>query len=261
MIERLLAWIEEAGLHARRWGKRAAPLLARQRRRLQAGPLTWGTLWVALFCALAMAVLDRPLALFLKARVGGDVEGFFRVVTGLGAAELYLVPAVLACLACVAAMLRAPTAEARRRWRALAWKPGYVVLTMAVSGLMSTAIKGTAGRMRPRLLFEDGLYGFAPFSRDWSLNSFPSGHSQAAWAAMTALLFLAPRHAALWLLIAVLVATSRVMLTVHYLSDAVAGSWIGFAAAVLVARLLTARGVVLPPESPPAPRDSSDSAG
>jgi membrane-associated phospholipid phosphatase len=74
------------------------------------------------------------------------------------------------------------------------------------------------------------------------MNSFPSGHSQAAFAAMTALLIIFPRHAALWLTIAVLVALSRVVTTVHYLSDAVAGSWLAICVTVALARAFRARG-------------------
>jgi len=247
-LDRLLAWAEEAGLHAQRWRRRAAPLerlLGGEMERLRAAPLARGTVWVALFCGLAMAVIDRPLALFLKAHVGGDVEGFFRIVTNLGLAQLYLVPAGLAWLGCVLMMRRARRPEERGRWRRLAWKPAFVVLAMAASGLVESLLKFGIGRLRPRLLFDVGVYGFEPFNHHWAMNSFPSGHSQAAWAAMTALMVLVPRHALLCLVVAVLVAASRVFLTVHYLSDAVAGSWLGFAAAMLVARQLRRRGVDL----------------
>ena len=74
------------------------------------------------------------------------------------------------------------------------------------------------------------------------MNSFPSGHSQASGAAMTALMILAPRYALIWLVVAVLVPASRVVTTVHYLSDAVAGSWVGIVGAVLVARVFAKRG-------------------
>jgi membrane-associated phospholipid phosphatase len=100
------------------------------------------------------------------------------------------------------------------------------------------------GRARPRLLFEQGLYGLQPFSHGWAWESFPSGHSSAAFAAATALVVMAPRYDLLWLLVAVLVAASRVATTVHYFSDVVAGGWLGVVGAVLVVRLLRRRGAM-----------------
>jgi membrane-associated phospholipid phosphatase len=58
-------------------------------------------------------------------------------------------------------------------------------------------------------------------------------------------MILAPRHAALWAVVAVLVAASRVATTVHFLSDAVAGSWLGVYGALLVAEALRRRGIKL----------------
>ncbi|CAA7621627.1 phosphatase PAP2 family protein [Magnetospirillum sp. UT-4] len=246
LVERAgLAW-EGLTLAATTGWRQLQPLrdaLSRQGDRTRARPLTWGTVYVVAFCVLAMVAIDRPLATFLKARVLGDAEGFFRVVTDLGLAELYLVPAGLLWLGMAVAAWRAAGAEARARWRRMAVAPAFLFLSIAVSGIISNIIKVSLGRYRPRYYLDQGLYGFEPFNRDWGMNSFPSGHSQAAFAAMTALIVIFPRHAALFLTVAVLVAASRVMITVHYLSDAVAGSWLAVAIAVLIARAFRARGL------------------
>jgi len=215
------------------------------RHRVRQAPLTWLTILVALFCPLSMAGIDRPLALALKAHLGGDLEGFFKTITNLGLAEYSLVPAGLLWLGLTWKARRCLLPDQRRRWRQLAWRPGYLFLAVAVTGLIENAVKILVGRARPRLLFDTGFYGFHPLSHDWATNSFPSGHSQAIWAAMTALVILVPRYDLLWLLVAVLVAASRVATTVHFLSDAVAGSWLGLAGAVVIARGLRARGVKL----------------
>ena len=215
------------------------------RRALAARPLGWASLAVALFCPLSMALIDRPLALALRGHLGANWEGFFKIVTNLGLAELYLIPAGLAWLALTVKARRCLVPAERAHWRRLAWRPGFLFLAVAATGLIENAVKIALGRTRPRLLFDGGLYGFHPFSTDWAMNSFPSGHSQAAWAAMTALVILVPRYDLLWLLVAALVATSRVVTTVHFLSDAVAGSWLGLTGAVLIARALAKRGIEL----------------
>lgn len=239
------AW-EDLTLAAGDAWRKAAPAraaIAAQAARTRARPLAWSTVYVAVFCLLSILALDQPVALWLKAHVGGDVQGFFKVVTRLGEAEFYLVPAGILWVGFMAMGARAATHEARRHWRRLSFTPGFLFLSIAVSGLISNALKFSLGRYRPRYLFESGLYGFSPFNTEWGMNSFPSGHSQAAFAAMTALMVIFPRYDVFWILIAILVAASRVVTTVHYLSDAVAGSYLAVVVTILLARALRARGI------------------
>lgn len=225
--------------------RRTAPFrkaLAAQAARTRRNPLVWGALYVVAFCAVAILFIDRPLALWLKAHVGSDTEGFFKVVTRLGEAHYYLIPSGILAVGFLVAGQRARIADARARWRRMAVAPGFLFLSIAVSGLISNALKFSIGRYRPRYLFEGELYGFQPFNTEWGMNSFPSGHSQAGFAAMVALMMIFPRYDAFWILIAILVAMSRVVTTVHYLSDAVAGSYLAVAVAILLARAFRARG-------------------
>jgi membrane-associated phospholipid phosphatase len=205
-------------------------------------PLASGSLIVALISVFSMAVMDRPLALWMKGHVGGDLEGFFKIVTQLGLGAVYLVPSGVAVLVCGLGVRKAMVPENRRRWAEYGWRCGFLFLAVASGGLVGSLIKVMVGRARPILLFEQNFYGMQGFTRGWAWNSFPSGHSQAAWAAMTALIILAPRHVALWVTIAVLVSLSRVATTVHFLSDVVAGGWLGILGAVVVARALERRG-------------------
>lgn len=239
-----LAWegISLATAEAWRQSEPARAACGRQWDRTLRHPYLWSFLYVALFCLFAIWAVDRPVARFFKAHMGGEIEGFFKVVTRLGEAQLYLVPAGLAWGGLMLASLRAASLSARARLRRWAVTPGFLFLSIAVSGLISNAIKVSLGRYRPRYLFEDGTYGFNPFSRNWGMNSFPSGHSQAIFAAMVALLVIFPRYNIMWLSIAVLVALSRVVTTVHYLSDTVAGSWLAICVTFGIARLFRSRG-------------------
>lgn len=224
----------------------AAPVravLTAQAARTRAWPLAWTALYVVVFSVLSILFFDRPVALWLKEHVSGDVLGFFRVVTRLGEAELFLVPAGMLWIGFMVMSLRAAGQEMRRRWRRMSFAPGFLFLSIAVSGLISNAIKISLGRYRPRYLFQEGLYGFSPFNTEWGMNSFPSGHSQAAFAAMTALMVIFPRYDVFWMVIAALVAASRVVTTVHYLSDAVAGAYLAVAVTLLLARAFRARGI------------------
>lgn len=216
--------------------------LAAQAGRTRRSPLAWCTLYVLVFSALSMLFIDRPLALWLKAHTSGHMEGFFKIVTRLGEAEYYMVPAGLLVIGFLIASRRALTAEARDRWRRMMVAPAFLFLSITISGVISNLLKFSIGRYRPRYLFEQEIYGFQPFNTEWGMNSFPSGHSQAGFAAMVALMMIFPRYDVFWILIAVLVAMSRVVTTVHFLSDTVAGSYLAVAVAILLARYFRARG-------------------
>lgn len=237
--EGLCLWTEQS------WAQ-AAPAraaLCAHMARITASPLRWGSLYVTVFCLISIIALDRPVAGFFKAHLHGETEGFFKTVTHLGEAQLYLVPGGVLTAALALAGWRAPSRQRRAWWWRRCIHPGFLVASMAISGTLNNIIKTGIGRMRPRYWFDQGLYGMEPFNRDWGMNSFPSGHSQAAFAAMTALMVIFPRHGALWLSIAMLVAASRVATTVHWLSDVVGGSWLAIFVTIALARWFRQRGL------------------
>ncbi|MBB4284997.1 phosphatase PAP2 family protein [Roseospira goensis] len=214
-------------------------------------PLTVAGAWVAIASLLAIAVVDRPLALLLKAQVQGDWKGFWSVVTDLGTGLPWYLLGLMAWGWCRLAMVGALTADQWHRWRdrGRAWL--IFVAALAASGLVVTVLKHAIGRLRPVWLFREDLYGAAPLSFQSAANSFPSGHSQTIWAVMAALMVLFPRHWPTWAVLGVLVAASRLFVTVHYLSDVLVGSFIGIATVVLLTRWARRRGWPLRLGAPP----------
>ena len=61
--------------------------------------------------------------------------------------------------------------------------------------------------------------------------SFPSAHATASFASLPVLNTILSKLSWFWYLLAVLVAFSRIYLGVHYLSDVIAGAFIGYAVA------------------------------
>jgi membrane-associated phospholipid phosphatase len=79
------------------------------------------------------------------------------------------------------------------------------------------------------MLFENGDYGFILFSTGYKITSMPSGHTITAFSIATAL-YLLNKNCNLkyfYLIFAISIAMSRVVLTSHYLSDVLIGSLIG----------------------------------
>lgn len=111
-----------------------------------------------------------------------------------------------------------------------------MLLALGIGALITNlALKPTVCRPRP-YTYEDSV-----FYQLWQLSgghtesdfSFPSGHTTAAFASMTALFLVTPRRKS-WpaLLFAVLMGLSRIYLGVHYPSDVLGGVVCGLAGAI-----------------------------
>lgn len=106
-------------------------------------------------------------------------------------------------------------------------KAGLVSLCAMLLGLLCTnvALKHLVGRARPWLTVE----GLVPLVAEKDPNSFPSGHSCAAFAAAGAWCRTLPRRwwKVLAVLLAVLMAFSRLYVGVHFPSDVLVGTCVG----------------------------------
>ncbi len=112
-----------------------------------------------------------------------------------------------------------------------------MLLACALAGLAARGAKIATGRARPSVKHELGWHG--PRLRS-KYNSFPSGHT-AATVGFFGVLVYARRGLGLALLpIPLLIATSRVYVAAHYLSDIVCGALLGILCAWLCARWLVA---------------------
>ena len=121
----------------------------------------------------------------------------------------------------------------RRRWRLAA----FVVVTIAGSSLLNTAVKAVVNRQRPAV---DQPFVHEPGA------SFPSGHSQAAVVGYGVLLLIVlPALSRGWRRVAAVLAVlmvvgigfSRVALAAHFVSDVLAGFalgavWLGLMTAI-----------------------------
>lgn len=128
-----------------------------------------------------------------------------------------------------------------RSWRTIFLA---MLIACAVAGLASRTIKIAAGRSRPSVKLNAGWTGPSVES---NYHAFPSGHT-ACSTAFFGVLCLAKRRIGFVLLpIPILIATSRIYLNAHYLSDVVFAAILGIVCAVLVWRLVSRR--LMPPPS------------
>ena len=185
--------------------------------------------WFSLGCIIAFLIayeaIDVPLARALQS-IDPATRTIFGLITKLGEGGVYLVPLGLAFL------------WAWRKGDQLwATRAGFVFVAIAVPGILADIAKPVFARARPVLLFRENLYGFtwgSPHANAWS---FPSGHSITVTALAIALYAIYPGAWPAYAVLALAVMASRIILNAHYLSDVIAGFYIGaaFALAFLAA--------------------------
>ena len=186
------------------------------------GAILRSTPVVALFAMLVVLgtafVLDDDVADWARQLRGPALDSIVGVINPIGSGvTLLAVCLVLAVLS-----------RSRPRLREAAWVGGLAFVT---AGLIEYILKYVVGRPRP--VAAETLFG--P-----ELDSFPSGHATSVFAVATALASSYPAFR--WPLygLAAAIALGRVYLGRHYLSDVIAGAFIGFAIASLLVRHRTA---------------------
>jgi membrane-associated phospholipid phosphatase len=183
------------------------------------------TLWLLVGALVALAVpahfaLDERVA-----RAAHDAKlvqsQVLQWTTELGEGVWWLVPAGVVFVV-----------AAWRKQHNLARWAFAMLAAVGASGLVVNLLKILAGRMRPKLLLENGRSGFEPLSTGYDFSSFPSGHSTTCGAALMVLALAFPRWRWPLLAISVAIASTRVAITAHYLSDILAGLALGMTGAL-----------------------------
>lgn len=114
-----------------------------------------------------------------------------------------------------------------RQTRAFAW---MIFFSLALAHVISQILKPVIGRPRPFVTYP----GTPLLIHTPGGYSCPSGHSASSFAAATVIWLFNNRFGAAALILALMIAFSRVFLFVHYPSDTLAGSILGVLCAFLI---------------------------
>jgi membrane-associated phospholipid phosphatase len=186
---------------------------------------------VCAFCVFSYLYFDIATATYFYEN--RPFNGFFEIVTKLGESKWYLL-GFGALFLVFRYFFRLKTTSNRFL---------YLFLSVAGSGLIVDVLKFIFGRARPKLLFEEQIYGIKFFGFSPVYFSMPSGHSATVFALATGVSLFFPRAFVAVFAAAFLVAFSRVATTAHYLSDIVAGAYIGVVFALWMKSKMSQKGV------------------
>ncbi len=170
---------------------------------------------IIVFITISYFYFDIPIALYFHGIEDSLVVSIASVLTYLGEGIYYIVPSLILFL------------YWRKRNPIYGKTALFIFATTASSGIIVNVLKIFFARFRPKMYFSEQLYGFDWFHTGASMASFPSGHSTTAMGVWFAFALLLPKYRYLLLSIGVLIVSTRIIVTAHYLSDTVAGSLLG----------------------------------
>lgn len=172
------------------------------------------------------------------------VRGTFDWITQWGKSGWLLIPSGILVVVVMLGDWRRVSRANAAAWFEIATFAAVLFVVVAATGLTTDIIKPLVGRFRPDYV-EQGAFAFAPLSfGGFSNYSFPSGHA-TTMAAVAVMATFVPGVVTVPIVIAAgLVAVSRVIIGVHFPSDVVGGTLIGFGVGYLILRAMTAAGIV-----------------
>jgi undecaprenyl-diphosphatase len=185
-----------------------------------------GRLSAAFFAAALIAYLfaDKPLTAYCLQFSDTYLEGAMNKVSSLGESHWHLA----ASLGIWAVWRRTRPRTARAAL--------IVFAAVAATGLAVVLLKPLLGRCRPELLAAQE-YGFQLMKRQSAYHSFPSGHAATLLALAAALGIAMPERRWTFFVLGAALALTRVFVGMHYLSDVIAGAYVGVFGTYAVAYL------------------------
>ncbi len=206
-----------------------------------------GLLVLAAGVVVTCMLLIDPLVIGLRLRLPEWLVILSERLTDLGLGGVVLWPIGLFILYVLAMRLHLAGME-RRVASSVFARAGFLFLAIAPVGLGIAAIKHVIGRARPHVALH--LPGpDAHLTFDWpvwnaSYASFPSGHSTTVFAAAVAFGALFPKVRWPLIILAIVVASTRVTLNAHYPSDVIAGAVLATLYVLWLVKVFAARRVV-----------------
>jgi membrane-associated phospholipid phosphatase len=201
--------------------------------------------WTAalLFCGIGITVchffIDRPFAHF----VHDTLRGFRPVFNAFAQLPDILGPMVVVC-----ALLLGIRATLKRPLTKIQIAIVLSAFSLALSVVLKNWLKFAFGRTWPETwvqdnssLIRDDVYGFNPFHGGPGFAAFPSGHMVAISAIISIFWILYPQLRWLGALCVVAVFIGQLGANYHFVSDLIAGGFIGFSTGLVTIELWECR--------------------
>jgi membrane-associated phospholipid phosphatase len=109
--------------------------------------------------------------------------------------------------------------------------------SLVVAGIGCNLIKYILGVARPKYFFFEGFERLDFFNVLHKSNSFPSGHTQAAFTLAVLIMIYFKKYHFYILFLAILMGISRIFMTMHFPSDIIFGAYVGSFIPIIIYKL------------------------
>ena len=207
-----------------------------------------GLVVTAAVVSVSIHWLDRPIALWVY-----GVFGEKRIPTEVPD-RIFSIPLLSAIVFGICGLV----AIMGRRFSKLESAVAMCSISALATTIIKDQLKFAFGRTWPNTFLHDYGYGFHFFQSGKSFESFPSGHAAAAAAVLSVVWILFPKCRVISVIGFVAVDIGLVALNLHFLSDVVAGTFLGASTGLFTFALWKAMGLkevklALVPVSVPTP--------
>ena len=170
---------------------------------------------------------DHSIANFFN-QINNQTKSLFTTLTQLGDSFYYFIPIVISWI-----ILKIINSN-NNFLKTLSDICLFLFWNILISGVLVQVLKHILARPRPVLFFNSNQTSLEFFSFESSLHSFPSGHSATVFAFAFCMLLLFPRLRSFWLIFAIVIALTRVIITAHFVSDIIAGAFVAYLVSILI---------------------------
>ena len=203
-----------------------------------------GWLLALILCALAVVIsyywLDRPIALFVHSQFPRNIRVLLEPVTDI--------PNPLIWIATITFLAFGIRGLAGRPLSKMQTAILLCSASLIIAETIKSELKFVFGRTWPETwrqnnpsFIHDGVYGFNWFHGGDAYQSFPSGHITAICAVASVLWIYYPRRRPIYLIVTLAVLVGLVGNNYHFLSDTIAGTFVGASTGLMVTNLFARR--------------------
>jgi membrane-associated phospholipid phosphatase len=202
--------------------------------------------WLLAFVLVTLAVvisyywLDRPIALFVHNQLPRNSRMLLEPVTYIPNPLIWI-----ASITFLALGIRGLTGRPLSKMQTAVLICSF---SLIIAETIKSELKFVFGRTWPETwrqnnpsFIHDGIYGFNWFHGGDAYQSFPSGHIAAICAVASVLWIYYPRLRPIYLIVSLAVLGSLVGADFHFLSDTIAGAFVGASTGLMVAMLFARR--------------------
>ena len=202
--------------------------------------------WLLAFVLVTLAVvisyywLDRPIALFVHNQLPRNSRVLLEPVT--------YIPNPIIWVATITFLALGVRCLASRPLSKMQTPILLCSFSLMIAETIKSELKFVFGRTWPETwrqnnpsFIHDGIYGFNWFHGGDAYQSFPSGHVAAICAVASVLWIYYPRLRFIYLIVTLAVLIGLVGTNFHFLSDTIAGAFIGASTGLMVAMLFARR--------------------